>query len=290
MDPRMIGYAEWYKNKRRADNTECQRARRARANAEKAASLAEEYQIVQQAESTMRKTLERYSRQFQKESATHSRNIAIFTVKELAGLSEEAQRVAIEKFISHPLVERMLPQYLSNLTSVKYEHKVLCNIKAGMTTHCKGAKKDERIVAKDIVCTFAAGPSMGSSRGVAKVLGVDIRNVKKGMERRLQLDLSDNAFWVNYKRATRATFISKEMKDVIVDWWVTESTISPNHKDIVRNRIAVKKFEEHATHYLQVSQVSIHHLYVITLICLYRERNEIFSFYSKFILGSFECL
>jgi hypothetical protein len=81
----------------------------------------------------------------------------------------------------------VVPKYLSNLPTVKHHHDVMSNIKSGITSHCVGARKSEIVVAKDIVCTFATWESLGSSRAVTRVFGIDRRNIKKGLERRLQL-------------------------------------------------------------------------------------------------------
>jgi hypothetical protein len=43
--------------------------------------------------------------------------------------------------------------------------------------------------------------------------------------------------------------------NLIQDWWDTTTTTSPNRKDVKRKRISAKTFEQHATHYLQESQV-----------------------------------
>jgi hypothetical protein len=37
-------------------------------------------------------------------------------------------------------------------------------------------------MAKNIVCTFTFNQSLGSNKEAAKVLGVDKRNIKKGVE------------------------------------------------------------------------------------------------------------
>jgi hypothetical protein len=36
----------------------------------------------------------------------------------------------------------------------------------------------------------------------------------------------------------------------IVAFWTSRTTILPNAKDVTQKRIGVKKYEEHATHYL----------------------------------------
>jgi hypothetical protein len=56
-------------------------------------------------------------------------------------------------------------------------------------------------MAKNIVCTFASSQSIMNNREVAKVLGVDTRNIKKAFERWLLLDTLGSTFWTYYKRA-----------------------------------------------------------------------------------------
>jgi hypothetical protein len=41
---------------------------------------------------------------------------------------------------------------------------------------------------------------IGSIREVARVLGVDMKNIKKGVERCMMLDTSQNAFWMDCGR------------------------------------------------------------------------------------------
>jgi len=60
---------------------------------------------------------------------------------------------------------------------------------------------------------------------------------------------------VDYKRAQRSATLSETMKKLMIDWWVQETSISPNRKDVVRRRVGVKNFEIHPKHYLQISQV-----------------------------------
>ena len=55
----------------------------------------------------------------------HSCNLALYAIWELHGLSEEAQRACIEKFIAHPLIQGMNPDYLFDLPTIKLNHEVI---------------------------------------------------------------------------------------------------------------------------------------------------------------------
>jgi hypothetical protein len=63
------------------------------------------------------------------------------------------------------------------------------NFKFGLSSHVISPWSNTLAMAKDIVCTFASS-LVGSNKGVARVLGVDTRNILKGFERRLLLKAS----------------------------------------------------------------------------------------------------
>jgi hypothetical protein len=65
-------------------------------------------------------------------------------------------------------------------------------------------------MAKDIVCTLAIFQSVGSSIKVAKVLGVDTKNVKKATQRRILLNTYGFAFWIVQQWAKRSNIFLKK--------------------------------------------------------------------------------
>jgi hypothetical protein len=71
------------------------------------------------------------------------------------------------------------------------------------------------------------------------------------------LDTSRNVFWTNYRRRKRVDALSKHIVELVIKWWKTKTTISPNQKDVTRLSIYVKQFQMHLVHYLQVSKVVI---------------------------------
>jgi hypothetical protein len=55
-------------------------------------------------------------------------------------------------------------------------------MKFGITSHLVGPKYTQLVATKDIVCMLGSSSSIGSSKGVAKVLGVDKRNIRKPLK------------------------------------------------------------------------------------------------------------
>jgi DNA polymerase sigma len=54
--------------------------------------------------------------------------------------------------------------------------------------------------------------------------------------------------------------LNEEKKSLILNWWETTTTISPNTKDVKRRQIVVNTIENPPTHYLQESQVKAYQL------------------------------
>jgi hypothetical protein len=136
---------------------------------------------------------------------------------------------------------------------VKSNQAVVDNMTYGMATHLTGVHPSHSLMAKDIVCTLASSQSAGSSRGLAKVLGVDRRNIKKAIQRREMLDTANDSFWISYKRATRSDILQESVRLLVITWWTEQSTISTKRKKVLQKRIGVKNFDCHPTHFIQVS-------------------------------------
>jgi hypothetical protein len=72
---------------------------------------------------------------------------------------------------------------------VKLNHLVVSNIKDEMREHLVENRQSKVVLAKNIVCAFASsGSLLTSTKGVALVLGVDRRNIWRGIDRKTILD------------------------------------------------------------------------------------------------------
>jgi hypothetical protein len=50
----------------------------------------------------------------------------------------------------------MIPEFLKDLDSIKWNLEILNNFKYGLITHLLGSRKIELVVAKNIICTLAS--------------------------------------------------------------------------------------------------------------------------------------
>jgi hypothetical protein len=118
--------------------------------------------------------------------------MALFIINQLIDVLLEIQHEVIGKFLSHSLLKDMGPPYLTNPRVVKNKYDVLQNMKEGINTHLASHRKSKLIMVKDIVCTLTSSQSITSKRVVAKVLGVDRRNISKAVLRCAQFDIMND--------------------------------------------------------------------------------------------------
>jgi hypothetical protein len=72
---------------------------------------------------------------------------------------------------------------------------VISSLKISITNQLVGQNSSQIVVVKDIVCMFFSRQSKACKiQGVARALGVDRRNIRKAMERCLQLNIEKCVF------------------------------------------------------------------------------------------------
>jgi hypothetical protein len=94
-----------------------------------------------------------------------------------------------------------------------------------------------------------------SARQVAKVLRIHHRNVSKAVVRREVMHTAGDFLFSLSVRTKRVDGIALDEKQIIIKWWISETRVSPNKKDVTRKRISASVRDEKPTHYLQETQV-----------------------------------
>jgi hypothetical protein len=76
------------------------------------------------------------------------------------------------------------------------------------------------------------------------------------MERQLCFESHmDTTLWAFSDITKRKNSLSFDVKDLVVQYWIEKTCVSPNMKDVIKKQLALKSWESHATHLLLESQV-----------------------------------
>jgi hypothetical protein len=78
---------------------------------------------------------------------------------------------------------------LKDLQTIKLQQSIFSSVREGIKDHLVGVKKSKLIMAKDILCIFTSTSKVESGRGLAGLLGVDMRNISRARGRRVVLDV-----------------------------------------------------------------------------------------------------
>ena len=246
-------YRLWYAEKRKVDNQE----RTRRCHARKAEVQKEAEVNAVRSEIVDPRFLSALKKNSHRISAKLAGEIGLYAAQKMKDHDSEVHHLTVLKILGQPVLKDMVPPFLRDPTALQLGHSVLGSFKDGLQTHLVGLRKAKSVLAKNIVTTFAVALGIGSQRDVAGLLGVDRRNIKKALARRVLLDNTKDAFWLGDQRRVCSDGLPDVVKKNITKWWEEETTISPNRKDIVRKWIGPKLYIEHATHYLQLSQVRL---------------------------------
>jgi len=90
-----------------------------------------------------------------------------------------------------------------------------------------------KLATKHVLLTTTISSKGNSSmRFKAQVLGVHPRNIVLAVEQRRIMDQGGEFLWRFSLRKKRSDLLSSFVKVVIISWWVLETKISPNRKEV----------------------------------------------------------
>lgn len=135
-----------------------------------------------------------------------ARTLTMFIVDFLKGYDVDVQNVIMEKVVGHDILTVAMPPYLHDIKRLKQNLQLIENFKFGLN-HVASHQPFKLILAKDSICTLASFQSIRSSQETTKILGVDKRNIKKGVERCVLLEALEIVFWTHFKHAKRSNVL-----------------------------------------------------------------------------------
>lgn len=128
----------------------------------------------------------------------------------------------------------------------------------------RGSNSGPKLATRHALLTAAvSATNISSIRQVAIALDVHPRNIRQAMVRRRLMCESGGFLWNLSVRRKRMDGMTAETKNAVLTWWVSESRVSPNKKDVTRKRIGPGVYDEKPTHYLLETQVKTKLIFLI---------------------------
>jgi len=154
------------------------------------------------------------------------------------------------------LLKKFIPPYILCTKEAKVQVEIIENIMIALNVASDVKTKDHR-VAKHAMLSMTMFRHGGNVSTTAKVLGVHRNNVFDALQRHHVLydGGCSGVVWALVIRKIKSYKLGEDVVDVVTQWWASQTTISPNRKDVVRRRITRMVYKSHPTHYLMETQV-----------------------------------
>jgi hypothetical protein len=91
-----------------------------------------------------------------------------------------------------------------------------------------------------------------------KMTGTSRKTLHKHRKFRLQMDVNDGlACWTVFSQQPYKDRLAENVKELVCNFWLEESHVSPHTRDVLRQRITRKQYEEHPKHIFPMTQIEL---------------------------------
>jgi hypothetical protein len=184
-----------------------------------------------------------------------STRIANYINRELGSTGQAFRHQVMESVLTNKKVSPYLPDCYRSEADLKVGHAFLESYRKELKL-LKNPCSKEKLARKKVLLEAAVGSDVSGVRALSKVLGANPRCVAAAVERRQSLQSTGMSIFKLAERKRRPG-LSEALRELVIGWWIAETRVSPNKRDVRRRRIGKWEYETHATHLLLENQVSI---------------------------------
>ena len=166
------------------------------------------------------------------------------------GMNCEAKKATLRLLLEQPAIRRL---------HHGSEKSILSNIQ-GTVTKVKASLSEEELKLKRALCMMLVNSEGVPSRSIsnsemARFTGLHRRNFAAANSRLKQAEAGSFPLHLCRRHKPQSRCITQEIKDTVFAFWQTETRVSPNKKDVCRQRVGRKAHIKHPVHLLDESQV-----------------------------------
>lgn len=172
------------------------------------------------------------------------------------GMDASARKEIFDELLQHPCFLTMQSK------SKELEAIMLRNIRNTLNHVKVPRSSDEFFVKKSAMLMLVNGESKEQNTDMsipqaAKLMGIHKRNLYSAKHHLTVASESDGSFPASacHRDDARRTHITQTVKDIVFQFWMDETRVSPNKKDVCSKRLARCSYVKHPIHLLEEPQV-----------------------------------
>jgi hypothetical protein len=185
--------------------------------------------------------------------------------------TNEVKQHSLRKFLDKNNVQGFLPQFVNDANDIKCKLSLLENLKITYA-QLVAQKSKENLSYKNTFFTIVVSNEVGPSwRYISRTIGGSKYLLSKAITHRIHVGFTRDNIWGGLPQKWHLDIVGEANHELILNFWDTSTTISPNRKDLKWRRIGVKTWEKPPTHYLQETRVTYmnclppHNLQIVSL-------------------------
>ncbi|MCO5553309.1 hypothetical protein L7F22_006830 [Adiantum nelumboides] len=203
------------------------------------------------------------SQGYSKRSERSKRGLALSRVCYFLNITSNFDREGRSQILSmvlrHPKLQEIVKKIMFQNQTIS--EAIVENMKTSLHM-VKGVESADKLAAKRVALHMVAnnaGIQQYNDRRVAKALGIQPRNLKKH-----HADIQAKTFKrVGEGRKRRADCLSEEVVHSVIQFWTSNTRVSPNKKNVCRQLISQKNYRVHPSHYLELTEVYLHQMLLL---------------------------
>jgi hypothetical protein len=143
----------------------------------------------------------------------------------------------MENILDSPLLRLHFPQFHFRPQEARIYARVVQNLKEDLN-EVKGVHSAEELAYKGAILNSVVGGGIrvGQISRYSRILGTHHANIRRVVMRRESAVQEGSSLWRFPTRKLRPG-LSENTVELIVAWWTTKTRVSPNKKEMTRNRI-----------------------------------------------------
>ena len=186
-----------------------------------------------------------------------AQNLADLFLNETYGMDVAVRKDIFERFRLLPCMEKFQPKSHAEINEaiVSRVRSSLSLMKQPRSGEELFVKRSSMLMLMNQESSTTAEVSQLNLRATARALNIHVRNLY-GARSRLTATENGQLLWDSCRRKARISIITEEIKELVFSFWLNNTRVSPNKKDVCRKRIGRKAYLQHPIHHLEISQVS----------------------------------